>query len=56
MRGPSENLQCKNGQKGRAGGTTKLIEIKNPHGSFQTNPQANVWWVVLLIFLKKVFF
>ena len=33
-----------------------FVEIKSPLGSFQTNPQANAWWVVLLIFLKKCFF
>ena len=33
-----------------------LVEIKNPFGSVQTNPQANAWWVPLFISLKKVFF
>ena len=33
-----------------------LIEIKNPFGSVQTNPQADAWWVPLFIFLKKCFF
>ena len=33
-----------------------LVEIKNPFGSVQTNPQADAWWVPLFIFLKKVFF
>ena len=32
-----------------------LVEIKNPFGSVQTNPQADAWWVPLL-FLKEVFF
>ena len=31
------------------------VEIKNPLGYFQTNPQAYAWWVVLLIFWKKCF-
>ena len=33
-----------------------FVEIKNPLGSFQTNPQANAWWVVVLIFLKNTLF
>ena len=33
-----------------------LVEIKNPFGSVQTNPQADAWWVPLFIFLKKCFF
>ena len=33
-----------------------FVEIKNPLGPFQTNPQAKAWWVVLLILWKKVFF
>ena len=33
-----------------------LVKIKNPFGSVQTNPQADAWWVPLLIFLKKCFF
>ena len=32
-----------------------MVEIKNPFGSVQTNPQANAWWVPLFIFLKKCF-
>ena len=31
------------------------VGIKNPFESFQTNPQANAWWVVLLIFLNRYF-
>ena len=27
--------------------------MKNPFGSFQTNPQADAWWVALIFFLKK---
>ena len=30
-----------------------FVEIKNPFGFFQTNPQANAWWVVLFILSKK---
>ena len=33
-----------------------FVEINNPLGSSQTNPQANAWWVVLFIFSKKCFF
>ena len=33
-----------------------LFEIKNPFGSFQTNFQANAWWVPFLILLKRCFF
>ena len=34
-----------------------LVEIKNPLGYVQTNPQADAWWVPLFIFLEKsVFF
>ena len=33
-----------------------LVEIKNPFGSVQTNPQADAWWVPLFILLKRVFF
>ena len=32
-----------------------FVEIKNPFESFQTNPLANAWWVVLFIFSKKCF-
>ena len=32
-----------------------VIEIKNPFGSLQTNPQADAWWVVLISSLKKMF-
>ena len=31
-----------------------LVEIKNPFGSFQTNPKADAWWVPPF-FLKKCF-
>ena len=33
----------------------KIVEIKNPFGFLQTNPQADAWWVGLYWFLKKVF-
>ena len=33
-----------------------MVEIKNPFGSLQTNPQANAWWVALIFILKKCFF
>ena len=33
-----------------------LVLIKNPFEPVETNPQADVWWVPLFIFLKKVFF
>ena len=32
-----------------------LVEIKNPFGSFQTNPKADAWWVPPFFFLKKLF-
>ena len=32
-----------------------LVEIKNPFGSFQTNPKADAWWVPPIFFLKKLF-
>ena len=38
------------------GAALNLVEIKNPFGSIQTNPQAYAWRVPLFIFLKKVFF
>ena len=28
-------------------------KIKNTFGSLQTNSQADAWWVVLILFLKK---
>ena len=30
-----------------------FVEIKNPFGSLQTNPQAGAWWVKLYLFVKK---
>ena len=38
------------------GAALNLVEIKNPFGSVQTDPQADAWWVPLFIFLKKSFF
>ena len=32
-----------------------LVEIKNPFGSFQTNPKAYAWWVPPFFFWKKLF-
>ena len=32
-----------------------FVDIKNPFGSVQTNPQTDAWWVPLLILLKKCF-
>ena len=32
-----------------------VVKIKNPFGSFQTSPQADAWWVVLILFLKNMF-
>ena len=32
----------------------KFVEIKNPFGSLQTNPQADAWWVGLLFVFEKI--
>ena len=48
-------LQCKWSKRKWLEAPLNFIEIKKSFGSFQTNPQANAWWVVLLIFLKKCF-
>ena len=32
-----------------------MVEIKNPFGFLQTNPQADAWRVGLILFLKKLF-
>ena len=39
-----------------AGEHPKFVEIKNPFGSFQTNPKAHAWWVPPFFLLKKVVF
>ena len=39
-----------------ARGTPKLCRNKNNFGSFQTNPQADAWWVVLIFFVEKNMF
>ena len=31
-----------------------LVEIKNPFGSFQTNPKADAWWVPPFFFRTQV--
>ena len=36
-----------------AGGPPKFVEIKNPFGSLQTNPQADAWWVGPLFVFEK---
>ena len=32
-----------------------LFVVKNPFKFLQTNPQADAWWDVLILFLKKCF-
>ena len=32
-----------------------IVEIKNPFGFLQTNPQADAWRVGLILFLKSYF-
>ena len=50
--GPSENLHCKL-QVTLSPSTPKFCRNKKPVGSPQTNPQADAWKVITILFLKK---
>ena len=39
-----------------AGRPLKFAEVKNPFGSFQFNPKADAWWVLLILLSKNLNF